>query len=144
MKTASAEQSEQFSKRVPRSRHGFFRNRLQNFGLTLVVMGISFGLYYLGFFGGVPGPLSPERIGDALAGMGISDLHLLILCLSLTAVALTWNWLYNIIVKLSHGNVAGVGQQSPELHHRVVKKGTIGHFMWMMFLVFSIIIQYHM
>ena len=96
------------------------------------------------FFGGIPGPLSPDCIGDVLAGMGISDRHLLILCLSLTAVALSWNWLYNAVGRLPHGSTAGAGRQIPEFQRRVVKKGTIGHFMWMMFLVFSIIIFYHM
>ena len=110
----------------------------------MVVMGISFGLYYLGFFGGVPGPLSPGRIGDALAGMGFSDRRLLILCLSLTAAALTWNWLYNALRKLLHVNAVGAGNQSPEFQRHAVKKGTIGHFMWMMFLVLSAIILYHM
>ncbi len=144
MKTASTKYSGKSSMRVPLGNHGFFRNRLQNFGLTMVVMGISFALYYLGFFGGIPGPLSPDCIGDVLAGMGISDRHLLILCLSLTAVALSWNWLYNAVGRLSHGSTAGAGRQIPEFQRRVVKKGTIGHFMWMMFLVFSIIIFYHM
>ena len=144
MKTAFTEQPGQSSTRVPLRNHGFFRNRLQNFGLTMVVMGISFALYYLGFFGGVPGPLSPERIGDVLSGMGISDRHLLILCLVLTVVALTWNWLYNIFIKSLQRKAVGVDHPTPQLQYRVIKKGTIGHFIWMMFLVFSIIILYHM
>lgn len=144
MKTESINQPGPSSMKAPSNRHGYFRNRLQNFGLTMVVMGISFGLYYLGFFGGVPGPLSPGHIGDVLSGMGIADRHLLILCLSLTAVALTWNWLYNAVGRLLHRNSGGAGYRIPEFQFRVIKKGTVGHFMWMMFLVFSIIILYHM
>lgn len=144
MKSVSTNRPGMTSTSASLNRHGYFRNRLQNFGLTMVVMGISFGLYYLGFFGGVPGPLSPGHIGDVLAGMGISDRHLLILCLSLTAVALTWNWIYNALGRVLNRNRADAGHRIPEFQYRALRKGTIGHFIWMMFLVFSLIIVYHM
>lgn len=110
----------------------YFQHRVRSFGLTLVIMGISFGLYYLGLFGGVEGPLQPVHIGDKLAAMGFSSRHLLCLFLLLTVVAVTWNWLYNAMGRLFKQNC------------RVVRKGTFGHFSWIMFLVFSIIVFFHL
>lgn len=105
---------------------------MRNFGLTMVVMGISFGLYYLGLFGGVEGPLQPEHIGDKLAAMGFSGCHLLCLFLLLTVVAATWNWLYNAMGRRFKRNC------------RVVRKGTFAHLIWIMFLVFSLIVFFHL
>lgn len=111
-------------------RTGYVQNRMKNFGLTMVVMGASFGLYYLGFFGGVEGPLQPGRIGERLAAMGFTGRHLLCLFLLLTLVAITWNWLYNAITR------------RPTTH--AIRKGTLGHFAWIMFLIFSIIVFCHL
>ncbi len=111
-------------------RRGFVQNRLQNFGVTMVVMGASFGLYYQGLFGGVSGPLQPERIGDRLAAMGFSDRHLLAMLLSFMVIAITWNWVYNAFNRLFGKPVI------------CVKKGTVSHFMWAMWLTFSAIVLY--
>lgn len=112
-------------------RRGFVQNRLQNFGVTMVVMGASFGLYYLGLFGGVSGPLQPERIGDWLAAMGFSDRRLLVLLLSFMVIAITWNWVYNAFNRL-------LGRRDVIC----VKKGTVSHFVWAMWLTFSAIVFY--
>lgn len=151
-------------------RRGYIQNRLQNFGLTMIVMGASFVLYYLGLFGGVAGPLQPERIGDKLAVLGFSNRHLLFICLSFMVIAITWNWMYNAINRFlgrdmtcavpgegepgfcarpvrreMGGRAAGryvcaAGHQSLKAHFHIVKKGTVSHFLWMMFLVFSAIV----
>jgi len=75
---------------------GFLRNRLQSFGLTLIVMGASFFLYYLGLFGTVDGPLAPARMGSALSSMGVGQRHVIGLPVSLLSAAVSWNWLYNL------------------------------------------------
>jgi hypothetical protein len=144
MKTVSTDLSGSPSYKMRTGCRGFARSRLQNFGLTMVVMGVSFGLYYLGFFGGVEGPLSAERIGDALACLGFSGRHLLAVCLSLTAMALTWNWLYYALRRLWGGCMPGAGRHASGTQLGVVKKGALGHFLWMMFLVISAIVFYHM
>ncbi|MBI9085771.1 MAG: hypothetical protein JEZ11_19390 [Desulfobacterales bacterium] len=78
--------------------HGdYLRRRSRSLGTTMVVMGASFALYYLGFFGGVTGPLEPERLGAILAGMGMTQRHVLVILLSILIMAATWNWLYNLV-----------------------------------------------
>lgn len=79
-----------------RTHRSFASRRLRNFGLTMVVMGVSLFLYYLGFFGGVDGPLAPERMGAALADLGVGRRHVIVLLVSLTFGAASWNWIYNL------------------------------------------------
>lgn len=78
------------------SQDGRVRNRLQSFGLTMVVMGASFILYYLGCFGTVDGPLTPGNLGAALSGLGVTRLHVVIVLLSILIFALSWNWVFNL------------------------------------------------
>ncbi|HSO20142.1 MAG TPA: hypothetical protein VLT88_11815 [Desulfosarcina sp.] len=79
-----------------RPRQGFVRSRLHNFGLTMVVMGASFVLYYLGLFGTVDGPLTPAHMGASLASLGVTQRHMMVLLLSLLIGAVSWNWVYNL------------------------------------------------
>jgi hypothetical protein len=72
------------------------RNRLYNFGLTMIVMGASFILYYLGLFGTVDGPLTPANMGATLSGLGVTQRHVIIVLLSLLICALSWNWIFNL------------------------------------------------
>ncbi|RJQ84154.1 MAG: hypothetical protein C4519_05555 [Desulfobacteraceae bacterium] len=149
-------------------RRGFIQTRLQNFGLTMIVMGASFILYYLGLFGGVEGPMTPAYIGERLAAAGFTNRHLLILLLSCMLIAIVWNWLYNGICFLSGrrltcacrlkedgrlcavavrrdrdcGHVCSAGHRRPKVRFHPVKKGTVAHFVWMMFMVFSGIVIY--
>jgi hypothetical protein len=149
-------------------RRGFIQTRMQNFGLTMIVMGASFGLYYLGLFGTVEGPLHPAHIGDRLAASGFTDRHLLILLLSLTGIAIVWNWVYNSFCRLLGRRLTCAGQAEnadgccpaavrregadryvctaghiqPEARFHPLAKGTIGHFIWMMFAIFSAIVIY--
>lgn len=74
----------------------FLRRRLSNFGISMLVMGICFPLYYLGFFGSVGGPLNPDQLGERLASMGVSKTHILVFFLSFLIIAVTWNWIYNL------------------------------------------------
>ena len=74
----------------------FLHKRLIRMFLSLLVMILCFPLYYLGLFGSVEGPLNPARIGDSLAGMGVTKTHSLVFFLSLLIIAVSWNWIYNI------------------------------------------------
>ena len=85
----------------PRSTQEFFRQRLTRFGLSMIVMGICFPLYYLGLFGGVKGPLNPEQLGTSIANMGLSKVHMLVFFVSLMIFATAWNWVYNLVSLLS-------------------------------------------
>ncbi|MBP1742029.1 MAG: hypothetical protein H6Q48_4322 [Deltaproteobacteria bacterium] len=75
----------------------FVHKRLVRMSLSTVVMILCFPLYYLGLFGSVEGPLNPARIGDSLAGMGVTKTHSLVFFLSFLIIAVSWNWIYNIV-----------------------------------------------
>lgn len=78
------------------SQRGFGRNRLHSFGLTMIVMGISFGLYYLGLFGTVEGPLTPANVGATLSGLGVTQRHVIMVLISILIFAVSWNWIFNL------------------------------------------------
>jgi hypothetical protein len=67
------------------------------FGLNMIVMAVSFGLYYLGFFGRVEGPLAMANIGRELAGIGFTSASFQGMLVVLFIIALTWNWVLNIV-----------------------------------------------
>ena len=71
------------------------------FGLNMIVMAVSFGLYYLGFFGRVDGPLSMANIGRSLSDVGFTVGSFQALLVALFVVALTWNWALNLVAHLS-------------------------------------------
>jgi len=71
--------------------------QLKKFGISMLVLGVSIGLYYLGFFGSVDGPLHPARLGKMLSHLGVTQIHLLITFIILFTVSLVWNWIYNLI-----------------------------------------------
>lgn len=159
---------------TPMQGRNFVQQRLHHFSLTLMVMGASFLLYYLGFFGGVDGPMQPERIGERMATMGCRKGHVLIILSLLTVIAIIWNWIYNAVSRLLgrrmvcifHSKRDGVpcglpvnrqkgrekvpqyvcrdGHACSEALFVAVKKGTVGHFMWMMWLILTLIVLYHM
>jgi hypothetical protein len=108
----------------------YIRKRTQHFGLSMVVMGVSFFLYYLGLFGNVDGPLAPGQIGESLSGMGVEKTHMLIFFLSFFIVAMTWNHLFNLVIYITGSKV------SPQ------KKGVISHTIWVITLMFCAIILY--
>lgn len=71
------------------------------FGLNMIVMAVSFGLYYLGFFGRVDGPLAMANIGRALAGIGFTSASFQAMLVILFIIALTWNWALNLVAHLA-------------------------------------------
>jgi hypothetical protein len=75
----------------------FLQQRMIRMCMSLLVMILCFPLYYSGFFGTVDGPLHPSRIGDMLAGAGFTRVHFTAFFLLILIVALTWNWIYNLV-----------------------------------------------
>lgn len=75
----------------------FIHQRSNRFLMSLLVMLICFPLYYLGLFGGVEGPLQPAQIGQWLAGIGVSRSHILIMFSTVMILAVTWNWIFNLL-----------------------------------------------
>jgi|GEM_PF-394377 len=75
----------------------FIQQRLIRFCTSMLVMAVCFPLYYLGLFGSVEGPLNPAHIGDQLAGMGVTRTHSMLLFLSFLIIAVSWNWIYNLV-----------------------------------------------
>jgi len=85
----------------PIQRPSYVQRWKVGFGLNMVVMAVSFGLYYLGFFGRVDGPLSMPNIGRALSDMGFTVGSFQAMLVILFVIALTWNWVLNIIAHLT-------------------------------------------
>jgi hypothetical protein len=79
----------------------FIQKRLIRMFLSMMVMILCFPLYYLGLFGSVDGPLNPARIGASLAGMGVTKTHSMVFFLSFLIIAVSWNWIYNIVSLLT-------------------------------------------
>jgi len=75
----------------------FIQKRLIRLCLSMLVMILCLPFYYLGLFGTVDGPLNPGRFGDALAGMGVTKTHSLVFFLSFLIIAVSWNWVYNLV-----------------------------------------------
>jgi hypothetical protein len=75
----------------------FIQRRMIRMCLSMLVMVLCFPLYYLGLFGTVEGPLNPQRIGDLLAGMGVTQSHIVGFLLAVAIIAGTWNWVYNLV-----------------------------------------------
>jgi hypothetical protein len=77
-------------------RRTYGQQRLFHFSITMIVMGVSFMLYYLGFFGRVNGPLNPVQLGEHLAASGVSKAHLIIVAAVWVLLSLSWNWIFNL------------------------------------------------
>ncbi|MBN1104425.1 MAG: hypothetical protein JXL84_13490 [Deltaproteobacteria bacterium] len=75
----------------------FIQKRLIRLGMSMIVMAICLPLYYLGLFGSVDGPLNPSRIGESLAGMGLSRTHSAVFFLAILIVSISWNWIFNLV-----------------------------------------------
>lgn len=87
----------------------FFRQRARSTGITMVVMGVSFALYYLGLFGGVAGPLAPAKLGTTLAGLGVTRRHVLAGLLVLLILTGTWNWILNLAGRMTGSRLRCTG-----------------------------------
>ena len=157
-------------------RRSYAPQRLRHFGLTMIVMGVSFFLYYLGLFGRIEGPLNPAQLGVQLAVGGVTKAHVLITATGLTLLTVTWNWLYNLAgfllgarrtcsriddrghvcrqpagrrrtMRAKGGQsrtryVCAVGHSQTHAHFHALKKGTIGHMLWVIALIFTVIVFY--
>jgi hypothetical protein len=88
----------------PTPRHSHTQRRAAAFGLNMIVMAVCFALYYLGFFGGVEGPLNMAAIGKHLAGIGFTAVSFQLLLVLIFLACLTWNWVLNLI-----GHMTGQG-----------------------------------
>ncbi len=110
--------------------NNYIRKRTKSMGWSMVVMGGSFFLYYLGLFGNVDGPLTPETLGKFLAGMGVEKVHMLMFFLSFFIIALTWNHIFNLVTYITGSSV------------HPVKKGVVSHTIWVVALVFCVILRY--
>lgn len=142
----------------------------------MTVIGVCFFLYYLGFFGGAAGPLNPSRIGERLARLGATAEHVLIFFIGLAILAVSWNWICNLVFYLcgqrltcsrtesgggccqapvkrikscskKDGTTArryacAMGHTRAEAHFHPLRKGTIGHTLWVIAVIFAIIVYY--
>ena len=122
------------------------RNQLRRFGYNMVALALSIGLYYLGFFGTVEGPLNPSAIGQHLKTMGFSGKHLLYILFILFAVSLTWNWIYNGAVKLYFNFKCSRVEQCEKMIQtpESVQKGKWGHTVWAAMLILFLTFAFHM
>lgn len=75
----------------------FLQKRMIRFCMSMVVFMLCLPLYHLGLFGSVDGPLHPARMGESLAGMGITRTHAIVFFLSVLVIALSWNLVYNLV-----------------------------------------------
>jgi hypothetical protein len=73
--------------------------RMGNFLLTLGIMVLSFVFYSLGLFGEVEGPLTPARLGDTLAALGVTKRHIVALLLAASFFSAIWNRLFNALYR---------------------------------------------
>ncbi|WP_300672507.1 hypothetical protein [Desulfoluna sp.] len=80
----------------PMDQSQYLRKRTHSIGVSMIVMGGSFFLYYLGLFGNVQGPLTPSTLGASLAGLGLTKKHMLLFFLSFFIMSLIWNHLFNL------------------------------------------------
>ncbi|MBW2051838.1 MAG: hypothetical protein JRI85_06295 [Deltaproteobacteria bacterium] len=155
----------------------YVRKRLSNFSFTMIIMGISFILYYLGLFGNEAGPLQPEQLGENLAALGVSKIHIFLFFLSVFIITIVWNWMFNLICLLvglrltctkkvnNESAVCGAsvkrkkavhkktgviitryvcshGHERSQVTFNQVKKGSVGHTLWVISLLFCIMAFY--
>ena len=114
------------------------QQRLVHFGITMIVMGVCFFLYYAGFFGGVDGPLNPAQVGEHLSASGVSKTHLIIMAAVLVLLSLSWNWIFNLIClglgrRLTcsrvdeHGNICGAAVRRQAVPQKKNSRQTNGY-----------------
>jgi len=75
----------------------FLQKRMIRFCMSMFAFFLCLPLYHLGLFGSVDGPLNPGNIGGSLAGMGVTKAHSMVLFLSLLIIAVSWNWVFNLV-----------------------------------------------
>lgn len=112
------------------------RHQMKRLVLTLASLGGSIGLYYLGFFGTMEGPLNPEKISAALAGGTIVPGHLIAGLFLIFLISISWNWVYNMFNRIKidraatrHSQTAGKQKIAP-VTFQPVRKGPWSHTIW--------------
>lgn len=112
------------------------RQQVMRLVVTLASLGGSIGLYYLGFFGTLEGPLNPEKISAAVADSDIGPGHLLAGLFLIFLVSISWNWVYNLINRIKidraatrHMQTAGKQKIEP-VTFQPVRKGPWSHTIW--------------
>ena len=122
------------------------RYQLKKFGYNMVALSLSIALYYLGFFGTVEGPLNPSTMAQNLKSLGFSGHHLLTVLLVLFLISLTWNWIYNSVLKLRFGFKNSKGGETEDITGvpKMVKKGKWGHTVWVAMLIIILTFTLHM
>ncbi|MEJ2165716.1 MAG: hypothetical protein P8X90_09320 [Desulfobacterales bacterium] len=157
-------------------RRSYGQQRLAHFGITMIVMGVCFFFYYMGFFGGVDGPLNPAQLGENLSAAGVSKGHLVLAAAVLELLSLSWNWIFSLASLLlgrrltcsrtdEQGDICGEpvrrqalpqkksskrkqiyvcdhGHRQPNAHFHPLEKGTIGHMLWVISLLFALVVFY--
>lgn len=92
------------------------QRRLIGFFVNMVVMVLSIMLYYLGLFGTVDGPLNVTNIARVISSAGITTNDVQIILVILFVIALTWNWILNMVARRSGWNyscAAGTKEKRP-------------------------------
>lgn len=79
----------------------FIQKRLFRLFLSFLVLLICLPFYHLGLFGSVEGPLNPARIGESLAGMGVTRTHSAVFFITVLIIAVSWNWIFNLVSHLA-------------------------------------------
>ncbi len=122
------------------------RYQLKKFGYNMVALSLSIALYYLGFFGTVEGPLNPCTMAQNLKSFGFSGHHLLSVLLVLFLLSLTWNWIYNSVMKLrfSFKNTKVGKAEEITGAPKMLKKGKWGHTLWVAMLIIILTFAFHM
>lgn len=119
------------------------RYQLKKFGYNMVALALSIGLYYLGFFGTVEGPLNPSAIGQYLRSFGFSRYHLLFVLFVLFVISLTWNLIYNTSIKIILSLKYTKGEKIKKTTRETVKKGKWGHTLWASMLIIITAVTLH-
>ncbi|RJR50133.1 MAG: hypothetical protein C4576_06110 [Desulfobacteraceae bacterium] len=83
----------------------YLQKRMIRFCMSMIVFILCLPLYHAGLFGTVDGPLHPARIGESLAGMGVTRTHSAVFFLSILIIAVSWNWIFNLVTYLAGGRL---------------------------------------
>ena len=119
------------------------RYQLKKFGYNMVALALSIALYYLGFFGTVEGPLNPSILGQHLKSFGFARYHLFFSLFILFVISLTWNWIYNLVIKLYFHPKYTKKNKIKKAVPEPVKKGKWGHTLWSAMLIILLTVTYH-
>ncbi len=119
-------------------------DQLRRFGWSMVSLAASVGLYFMGFFNSVQGPLNSDRMGTTLAQLGVTSTHLIAGAAVLFVLSVSWNWIYNLFHRSAAKRRSGMntGHKNRNIDraqvYEPVRKGPWGHVLWMAMLILLI------